>query len=332
MRRDISVVTQACLWFALICNSQAALGSDVPADVQEAERAVFEARSALKSGRFQLRRRSWVASETGQEWPETVKTALVTFRGASVKIVRPREYGTRDVHILHNGAYSHRTLSPDPTVQTAAQVRYGNRVRDARVYDPRLIGMFGSQFASIYALKFRDGIGILKRTSASLTTETVDGRMLQHIRSVRPPVDGFDRGVSVWIDPARGPSIVRVRFDEAHQQQRVVDETSFQLQQFGDVWFPVRIDSRRTATAAGLTQFEEVRLTDVELNIEIDDEEFGLAQLEPAYGQPFFEDPPPHPVLSRQWNGHELELMVNHAVADVRSVSLRSVPTPVDDR
>lgn len=303
-------------WLPSVVAVQPADEASIPKDVRDLEASVLEARSALKSGRFMLIVNAYEKPVNGEVSSEPIQTfqEAVIFRGESVRIERPQRNGVREIHILHNGAWSHRTLSPDPAEQSAPQVHYGARTQDRRIYDPRLLGMYGSFFHAIYGLKLSDGIGVHKRTAATLTEETVDGRVLKHIRSIRPPADGVERGVSKWIDPSQGLSLVRVKFDDTHQQKEFVDETSFQLQQFGDVWFPVRIESSRTIEGMG-SIIEIVELSDVELNIDISDDEFSFARLEPEIGESFHEEPPYHPKLSRQWDGEQLVLMGNISAA-----------------
>jgi hypothetical protein len=122
-------------------------------------------------------------------------------------------------------------------------------------------------------------------------TETLDGRMVEHVGWTRP-VDGGR--FEYWVSPSEGYSIVRARTTVKYPHGLAVENAVITIQQYGSeafpLWFPQTFESINTMDGK-LERKQRVIVTEATLNEPLDPKLFELAGMNPRPGQSISREP-----------------------------------------
>lgn len=120
----------------------------------------------------------------------------------------------------------------------------------------------------------------------------------------------FEKGrmpVTLWIDEARGPSLVAAETEQPYKGGVLRDSIAVELAQYGEFWYPGVVEYERKHDGE-LLQRSVLKVTSAEFNIDLPPNTFTLAGLGLPIGKMVREIPaPPGPV--RQWDGKQLVVL-----------------------
>jgi hypothetical protein len=149
--------------------------------------------------------------------------------------------------------------------------------KGAPLFDLRMLGAVPVTTTSLPSVtEWEHPLAKANRTRSTIKSTRLDG-VDADLTLITTSDQQGDGQIKLWIDPRKGPSLIRCERRLKTSRGTYLDIYESQLEQFGDVWFPTRTSCRHYKNWFPVPISSEITtLSNVEINQEIDDEVFSL--------------------------------------------------------
>ena len=189
-----------------------------------------------------------------------------------------KSVGTRD-----NKRFEQLVLTEDSFINTldprypVEYLRVRDHATEGWIFHPRILGMYPWTTQTLHQFTLNALFSPQDRKIVDVRKELQDGSEVWKVTSRR---ETFGSTVTVWIDPAKGPSVVRISSEGAQGEKSAHCDLELTCAKFGKkgYWYPAKV-TYRSWDGKKLLHHEETATVSAEFDKEIPDSTFRLGSL-----------------------------------------------------